>query len=102
MIDRLSTTIVRVAEEVVERDGIAIQDKLGPETALFGRRGLFDSLGLVSLIVGVEEAIADEYGESVSLADERAMSQSNSPFRTIRTLAEYAAGLLESRDARPA
>jgi len=99
MTDRLIETIVRVAREVVERESVDLRDELGPDTPLFGRRGVFDSLGLVSLILGVEEAIADDYGVSVSLADERAMSQSSSPYRTIRSLADYAAGMLEPRDA---
>ena len=99
MTERLLEVIVRVAGEVIEREGIEVQEMPGPDTALFGRKGIFDSLGLVSLIVGVEEAIADAFGTTVSLADERAMSQTNSPFRTIRSLAEYAAGLLDARDA---
>jgi acyl carrier protein len=102
MIDRLIPLVVSGAREVVEREGIALREELGADTPLFGRHGVFDSLGLVSLIVSVEEAIADEFGASVSLADERAMSQANSPFRTIRSLAEYAASQLESSDARSA
>lgn len=102
MTDRLVEMIVTIAQEVVERERLDLRAELGPDTHLFGRSGVFDSLGLVSLIVGVEEAIADRYGVSVSLADERAMSQASSPFRTIRSLAEYAAGMLEPRDTRPA
>ncbi len=55
---------------------------------------MFDSLGLVSLVVAAEESIEDTYGVNISLADERAMSQSKSPFRTIGTLAEYASQLI--------
>jgi acyl carrier protein len=100
MIDRLITVVVRSAQDVVEREGIELREELGPDTPLFGRNGVFDSLGLVSLIVGVEEVLSDQFGASVSLADERAMSQANSPFRTIRSLAEYAAGQLEPSDAQ--
>lgn len=64
------------------------------ETPLFGRDGILDSVGLVSLVVAVEQAIEDECGVSLSLADEQAMSQRQSPYRTVRSLAEYASRLL--------
>ncbi len=60
-----------------------------PETALFGTGGRFDSLGLVNLIVAIEQATEDEIGRSVVLADEKAMSQRSSPFRTVGALAAY-------------
>src|SRR5262245_36424414 len=63
--------------------------KKSPDTALFGHAGSLDSLGLVNLIVAVEQAVEDELGASLTLADEKAMSQSSSPFRTIGTLAAY-------------
>lgn len=68
-------------------------DKM-PATILFGKSGRLDSLGLVSLIVAVEQNIQDEFGVSITLADERAMSQQNSPFKTVATLSDYVALLL--------
>lgn len=59
------------------------------DAALFGRQSVLDSLGLVSLIVAVEQKIEDEFGISITLADERALSRSESPFLTIGTLADY-------------
>ena len=63
--------------------------KKSPDTALFGHAGALDSLGLVNLIVAVEQAVEDELGVPVALADEKAMSQNASPFRTVGTLADY-------------
>ena len=71
------------------------QLELSPETQLFGRGSKLDSLGLVNLIVLVEEKTADTFGKSVTIADEKAMSQKNSPFRTVQTLAEYLFSLLK-------
>lgn len=68
-----------------------------PETALFGRAGRLDSLGLVNLIVAVEQAAEDELAVSVVLADEKAMSQRTSPFRTVGALAAYVRARLEER-----
>jgi acyl carrier protein len=69
-------------------------DALGPDTPLFGRQGLLDSLGLVTLVVAVEQAVEDRFGVRVALADDRAMSQTRSPYRTIGALAEYTERLL--------
>ena len=54
-----------------------------------------DSLALVSLITDLEEKISDEFDEDIVLADEKAMSQRTSPFRTVESLTEYISKLLE-------
>ena len=59
------------------------------ETTLFGNNGQLDSLGLVNLVVIIEQNIEDEFDRSITIADEKAMSQKRSPFRTIRTLVDY-------------
>lgn len=59
------------------------------KTVLFGENGKLDSLGLVNLIVAIEQNIEDEFEQSIIIADERAMSQKRSPFRTIDSLADY-------------
>lgn len=68
-------------------------DRIGPSTRLFGPEGVLDSIGLVSVVVGVEQQIRDEHRIDVSLMDDRAMSQTRSPFRTPETLADYILGL---------
>jgi acyl carrier protein len=61
---------------------------------LFGRDQKLDSLKLVSLVVAVERRIEEKLGRRLVLADERAMSQSASPFRTLGALADYIVQLL--------
>ena len=56
---------------------------------LFGGDGLFDSIGLVTFVVEVEERLEDEFDISVVLADEKAMSRRTSPFARISYLADY-------------
>jgi hypothetical protein len=46
------------------------------------------------LISIIEEKIFDNFGTTITLADEKAMSQHNSPFRSIKTLADYINKLL--------
>ena len=61
------------------------------DATLLGPGGGLDSLGLVTLVVAVEQRLAQDFGVAVTLADEKALSQKNSPFRTLQALAEYAA-----------
>ncbi len=58
-------------------------------TILFGEGGIFDSIALVTLIVNIEETIQDELNINLLLANEKAMSQKNSPFKTIGGLSAY-------------
>ena len=57
-------------------------------TRLLGCAGQVDSLGLVNLIVSVEQKVQEAFDVIVVLADEKAMSQAGSPFRSVETLVE--------------
>lgn len=72
-------------EELEEDKRVA----LAPDTRLFGPDASLDSLSLVSVIVDVETAVADELGRAVSLTDDTAMTQAVSPFSNVTTLADY-------------
>jgi acyl carrier protein len=69
-----------------------------PETRLLGSQSVLDSMHLVSLIITIERELEDAFGVSLTLADERALSMKESPFRSIQSLADYIGILL--RDAR--
>ncbi len=73
------------------------QSKLtaSPETLLYGMDAQLDSLDLVTLIVTVEQKIEDSTGRKITLANEKALSMRNSPFRSVGALAEYALSLLQ-------
>jgi len=60
-----------------------------PDTSLFGAKSLLDSMALVSLIADLEDRLAREFGRDLVLADERAMSQVRSPFRSVDSLATH-------------
>lgn len=76
-----------VVDEHNDGGGAALQKTA--EQQLFGKGAPLDSVALVTFIVSVEQRIEDTAGVALSLADERAMSRSKSPFRTLGTLAEY-------------
>lgn len=65
-----------------------------PDTILFGSGAILDSLGLVQLVSIIEQRISDDLGVEISLANERAMSQKRSPFRTVGSLTAYALELV--------
>ncbi len=64
------------------------------ETVLFDKSGKLDSLGLVNLIVAVEDKIEIEFGVIINLAEENE-NQTNSPFKNTQTLADHVSLLLE-------
>jgi acyl carrier protein len=76
-------------------DGVSDDAQLGEDTRLIGRAGVLDSMGLVTLIVDVEQRLEEEYDTVVVLADERALSQTRSPFRSVGSLADYICQLVK-------
>jgi acyl carrier protein len=92
--EQLVELIVGVVKELGDQDQVELPKNLAPTTPLFGESGFLDSMSLVSLVVAVEQSIEDKFGKAVSLADEKALSRHHSPYRTIGSLAEYAAGEL--------
>ncbi|PAF47047.1 hypothetical protein BKH46_04825 [Helicobacter sp. 12S02634-8] len=66
-------------------------------TKIYGGGGELDSLALVSLIADLEESLQSELGVNVTLADTRAMSQRNSPFRDVESLSAYILELLNTQ-----
>lgn len=89
MRDDMVALVIEVAKEILDAEGVP-HGEMDHETKLFGEDGIFDSMGLVSLIVAVEQEVEDRFGKAVALADERALSRSSSPYRTVGTLADYA------------
>ena len=91
--------ILHIVYEVMKELNEELEDEekleLNESTNLFGRDSNLDSLGLVTIIVGVEQSILDELDIEIELADEKAMSQDRSPFRTVGALVDYICSLLE-------
>ena len=97
MKDKVMTIILASVESL----NASLEDKLntaeGLNCALY-QNNTIDSISLVTLISLVEEAIEDEFDVQIIIADEKAMSQKNSPFLTVGTLAAYVTEqLMETR-----
>ena len=65
------------------------------DEVLIGSSGKIDSLGMINLIVAVEQKVEEEFKETLSLANDNAMSAQNSPFKTVGSLIDYVADLLK-------
>lgn len=76
------------------------RDDMTPATRLLGPGAVVDSLGLVTLIVDLEQRIEDEFGATLTLASERAMSRSHSPFQSVQTIVDHVHRLLTDADPR--
>lgn len=87
--NRLIRTIFRAIDDFNQELPQEEQLEKSADTLLFGESGRLDSLGLVNLIVLIEQEIEDEFDVSIIIADERAMSQERSPFKTVQRLADY-------------
>ncbi len=72
---------------------------LNEDTRLFGKSGILDSISLVSLMVAVEQTVEDAFSVPITIASDRAMSQSRSPFRTIGSLTDWVVQLLQEAGA---
>src|SRR5687768_10436249 len=59
------------------------------DTVIFGVDSSLDSIGLVNFITIIEQKIEEQTGRFISIADERAMSMNESPFRSVSTLRHY-------------
>jgi len=85
------TVIINEASSIIDLEN----DKINFDTTIYGNDSRLDSLGLINLIVAVEQNIEDEFDVTITLADDRAMSQKRSPFNTVGTLTNYIEILLK-------
>ncbi len=68
---------------------------------LLGSGAVLDSVTLVAFLVGFEERVNDRFRAGIVLMDERAMSQTRSPFRNLEALLGFTAQLLEKNGEKP-
>lgn len=87
------TVVSAALEDVLQQRGRA-GATVDLDTRLVGGSAVLDSLGLVTLIVDLEQRLEETFGHSLTLANERAMSQANSPFLSVRSLTDYVHGLI--------
>lgn len=72
------------------------QIPVSENTALYGKSGHLDSMALVAFLVDIEESLFDR-DLQITLSDERAMSQTRSPFRDVPSLTDYIEALVKEK-----
>jgi len=99
----MKNKIVKIITEALKEINDDLESKelenITLETKLYGGNAALDSLALVSLITDLEDLISDKFDQDVVLADEKAMSQRTSPFRSVESLSNYIVTLLEETHA---
>lgn len=91
--------VLRAVRTVFEQTGEPLPASLTSDSVLVGPDAIIDSLGVVSLIVEVEQLVEAEHSVSVILANDKAMSAKNSPFRTVGVLAAHVIATIEEDKA---
>ncbi|MCX6126872.1 MAG: hypothetical protein NTV34_19280 [Proteobacteria bacterium] len=98
--EEIVNIILGVANRIMLELPAIDQRPLSKASCLLGGDSVFDSLSFVSVIVELEEAILAKFGTTLTLADERAMSQPTSPFLTVESLARYVQMLLTDNNIK--
>ena len=94
ILDIVYELIRELSEELKDEKKLNLNE-LSESTPLFGRDGSLDSLGLVNLVVGVEQVLMDQLNIEIEIANEKALSQARSPFKTVRSFVDYICSLSE-------
>jgi D-alanine--poly(phosphoribitol) ligase subunit 2 len=93
-VEQILFAAIREINEQLLSNQTIVADK---STLLFGRDGVLDSLTLVNLIVVAEQKVQETLNLAITLADDRAMSQKNSPFKSVESLANYIVMLVKEK-----
>jgi acyl carrier protein len=91
----LESKIIKFLEDFLKEE-LEESIELSIDSKLFGGGGPLDSMALVNLVVDLEELIEDDYGKTITLADEKAMSRRTSPFSRVQNLIDYVQEQLNS------
>ncbi|MDR1923290.1 MAG: hypothetical protein LBQ66_02855 [Planctomycetaceae bacterium] len=86
---KLNDIIFDVISEVNEDLDDGKKLAFSNNAVLWGETSPLDSIGFVGMLVKFETALASNYGKPIRLMDNKAMSATSSPFRTLGTLAEH-------------
>lgn len=89
MEESIYSVIMNALEQVNQGRENPIDLAPGQAIVLYGRNGVFDSVGLVGFLVSLEEAIQDRLGRAVTLVSEKAVSRRVSPFSSVAALIQF-------------
>jgi acyl carrier protein len=93
--DKILKSIYDAVDEVNEQLPEDQTLEKSPDTVLMGESGKLESIDLVNILIATEENVEETFGVPISITDERAVSEENSPFKTIDTLCGFISNLLK-------
>lgn len=101
MENKIKTIIVKSIKEfnatADQEEILSIKDE-NEIIQLYGSDTSLDSMGLVSLIVLIENNIEDELGKVISIVSEKALSQKRSPFQDSVSLCDFIISILKDEE----
>ncbi len=86
---RLIEDMTGLLKAAVDAQGEQHEMDILSDSDLVGAGAVLSSLALVTYILDLEAWLDSEHGLEVILVNENALSRSQSPFRTVETLADY-------------
>jgi acyl carrier protein len=95
MIEKIETIVLNAVIEIgrnIDNSNLKSAEKT---TRLYGKDGNLDSLSLIRLAISIEENLSDELDLEISIVDDKAMSQTRSPFRDVQSLIDYIVSICE-------
>ena len=94
---KMTYIILKALEELNQQLPPEKQILISTDALLSDEEGPLDSLGLVNLILIVEELVSNEFGVQISLSDEKTMAQIDNPFKNVKTLSDHVSQLIEEK-----
>lgn len=73
-------------------------ETIHPETKVYASGSTLNSLYFIRLVVDLEEVVFDKFGKQIVIANEKALSMKQSPFRTVQSLTDYITLLLNAHE----
>src|SRR5262249_40376743 len=86
-------------QEVFVQSGLDAPATINDDTVLVDKNAMLDSLDVMALIVEVEQRVENDHDVSVTLANDKAMSAKNSPFRTVAVLSDHVVAMVAEATA---
>lgn len=95
--EEINRFVLDTFKQVINDTDKSIEVEPDGTTALMGPNSPFDSIDLVTFIVALEQTLEDDWNVSIILADDRAMSQTVSPFKSIGSISDYIEMLIKGK-----
>lgn len=89
MQEKIKEIVIKCVEETIKEWDIGISCSIDEFFPIFSKNSNFSSMNIVSLIVNIEDEIENIFGKKIILANDRAFSLENSPFKNINSITEY-------------